>query len=364
MPITAERSLLFSLHVTERCNLACGYCYAPKSRRVMSRETAVDALRFLARVRNRYDHVTVVLIGGEPLLELDRLRQIVRLAREIAGVRDFILPTNATLLDESLLRWLARERIAPHYGLHGIFDHIDGASPATARRRWRAVERSLELAARCCDRFYDDAPNPLCLRLTFTAETAGRLGAAVRYLADRFGKKAFIVAMPAMPFPEDCRRPARSGTLKALLKRELLAIAGLHRERAALGAPFTLIINECFDLDCWSGFGRARGFEEAPSCGAGRRMISASLDGRLFPCYLAAADPDANERFRLGSASGGITRPQAVSDFRGGGGNEAFSCLYWNRLETGSPAVPARAYRALYEGWRAAVASLRAPHRP
>ena len=72
--------------VTERCNLACTYCYEThKSGKVMSWDVARDAVDFLfdpERVNGYYDMeqsqgLILEFIGGEPLLEIDLIDQIV-----------------------------------------------------------------------------------------------------------------------------------------------------------------------------------------------------------------------------------------------------------------------------------------------
>lgn len=72
--------------VTERCNLACLYCYEThKSNKVMSWEVAKEAVDFILdekRINGYYDFNTakgVILefIGGEPLLEIDLIDRIV-----------------------------------------------------------------------------------------------------------------------------------------------------------------------------------------------------------------------------------------------------------------------------------------------
>lgn len=72
--------------VTEKCNLACTYCYEKhKSSAVMSKQVAKDAIDFLfdkKRVNGYYNEtdspgLILEFIGGEPLLEIDLINDTV-----------------------------------------------------------------------------------------------------------------------------------------------------------------------------------------------------------------------------------------------------------------------------------------------
>ncbi len=66
----------FTLHLTRACNLRCSYCYAPPRPDLgMTLETARQVLDLGLRL-NR-GSCGLVFFGGEPLLKLDLIRQIV-----------------------------------------------------------------------------------------------------------------------------------------------------------------------------------------------------------------------------------------------------------------------------------------------
>lgn len=101
-----ERTKLLILRVTERCNLACGYCYAASGadKGDMSLDTAMKSVALFAKSGDR---LKIQFTGGEPLLRADLMRDIsIRLKRE--GIRAaFSVQTNGTLLNQescSLLR--------------------------------------------------------------------------------------------------------------------------------------------------------------------------------------------------------------------------------------------------------------------
>ena len=58
------------LHLTDRCNLRCSYCYLPHVREDMSSETgraAIDAI-FRSAIVNNFQQIKLKYAGGESLL--------------------------------------------------------------------------------------------------------------------------------------------------------------------------------------------------------------------------------------------------------------------------------------------------------
>ena len=64
----------YTLHLTDRCNLACTYCYVHKGKTDMSLDTAKRVVDMAAAEGG---HHGIVFFGGEPLLCRDLMEQIV-----------------------------------------------------------------------------------------------------------------------------------------------------------------------------------------------------------------------------------------------------------------------------------------------
>jgi uncharacterized protein len=129
------------LNVTNRCNLACTYCYEygedkivdtenGRQPKFMSEETARQAIDLLVAESGTVAHVT--FFGGETLLNFPVLRQTMAYARRRAaetGKRiDFNLTTNATLLKPEIIEFLADHEV-------GVTISIDG--PREVQDRFR-----------------------------------------------------------------------------------------------------------------------------------------------------------------------------------------------------------------------------------
>ena len=118
-----------SLHmvvVTLRCNQGCQYCHA-SSQPVdqiqwdMNRETAINVARIILNTPS--PSVKIEFQGGEPLLNLDVVKIIVKEAKELNRTRNkdlsFIICTNLTLMDGATLKYLKREGIEISTSLDG-----------------------------------------------------------------------------------------------------------------------------------------------------------------------------------------------------------------------------------------------------
>ncbi len=130
MPI---RSL--TLVLTNRCNLACRYCYqeAERSRR-MSEEVLRAALDELLATDEGNPLVTFT--GGEPLLEYPLLRWAVKYLRRNARPDQQVglsLLTNGTLMTPAVVDSLARHRVEVQLSCDGVAPAQDLRGPGTFR---------------------------------------------------------------------------------------------------------------------------------------------------------------------------------------------------------------------------------------
>ncbi|MDO4683136.1 MAG: quinohemoprotein amine dehydrogenase maturation protein [Lautropia sp.] len=116
------------LNVNTGCNLSCTYCYkedldTPARGRRMAADTAEAAVEMLLRESPDEPRYTVVFFGGEPLSNRPLIEHMVDYCeRRMAGLGrtvDFVMTTNATLLDEEIVDYLDAHRF-------GLSISIDG----------------------------------------------------------------------------------------------------------------------------------------------------------------------------------------------------------------------------------------------
>ena len=93
-----------ALHLTERCNMQCKYCFMTHGVGRMSVEVAEAAVDYLLQECGDYARVT--FFGGEPLLEFDLMRHITEYIRSNASrTVKLDVVTNGTLLTEEFLEY-------------------------------------------------------------------------------------------------------------------------------------------------------------------------------------------------------------------------------------------------------------------
>jgi len=112
---SGERPHKYTLCFTQRCNLACPYCYIHKTGAVMSQETAHKVVDFIFRHSRRAAGLEIGFFGGEPLLEFGTLQSITRLiqdhpAYDPARVR-LSLTTNGTIFSDAIIQFLLEHDI-------------------------------------------------------------------------------------------------------------------------------------------------------------------------------------------------------------------------------------------------------------
>ena len=117
-PIKSEHLKALCLHICHDCNMRCAYCFASEGtykgeRQFMSFEVAKAAIDFLIANSGSRQILETDFFGGEPLMNLDVVKQTVAYAREQGEKHGkiflFTLTTNGVLLNEETAKWLNEE---------------------------------------------------------------------------------------------------------------------------------------------------------------------------------------------------------------------------------------------------------------
>jgi len=268
----------YTLHLTNRCNLRCDYCYVDQScgETDMSPGTARAAVDLAGRGAKR---AGLIFFGGEPLLRQELIRDTVAYARareKEGGCRYFFkITTNGLLLDDEFLDFARRE---------GLFValSLDGTQQAHDAHRHDAQGRG------CYEQVVDAAKRLLHLKpyspvlMTVRPDTLPHFAAGVEAL---FGL-GFAYVIASLDYSANWR----DGHLPELARQYEL-LADLY-ERKTLAedkfyfSPFEVKIRSHVNSRTYC---RER-------CELGLRQLSMGPDGALYPCVQFVGDP----AFRLG----------------------------------------------------------------
>jgi uncharacterized protein len=278
------------LMVTEDCNHRCHYCFVEGKNVAhrMSPARARQASDFLIdRSRDRGE-LTILLFGGEPLLEYDLLRDLLPYAAgkaRAAGKRmKFDITTNATLLDEERVDFLVSAGVK-------ILVSLDG-DRATHDRHRLAVDgaSSYDRAAASLPLIKRRQPW-LGARMTVHPDTVGALSRNVAHLA-ALGINQFIIG-PAtgLDWPE---------AALDVWQEEMIKVAAWLRRSLDRGVPVRVTGLE-------ENIAMMSGRRHQYGCRAGRHSVTVTADGSIYPCSKMLGVSGLRGLYLLGSLDEGMS---------------------------------------------------------
>ena len=153
IPSGSNDTLTAWLHITDRCNLRCAYCYLPHVRADMSIETgraAIDATIRSAMI-NGYRMVKWKYAGGEPLLCFSSVVELHRYAQEQSSrhglALEGVILSNGTLLSAHITETIQDLDLRLMLSLDGIGALHDAQRPyAGGRGSFTDVVNAVSLA--------------------------------------------------------------------------------------------------------------------------------------------------------------------------------------------------------------------------
>lgn len=265
-----------TLHLTDRCDFACKYCYAKHGDQDMSFETATAAIEKCAVEPN----CGIIFFGGEPLLRQDLIWELIDWCERVRPHHyHYKVTTNGLGIDEAFLERAERNR------LHVALSH-DGVREAHDLMRRRAGGGpSFELLSPKLKALLARMPYAPVMT-TVCPETVGRFADSARWLADQ-GARYLICSLNYAGAWDDA-------TLKVLKKQYLLLEEwhyGNYRARRKIYfSPFDKrIASHIFP-------------ERGCSCRLGMRQISVGPSGTLYPCVQFVGAPG----YEIGDVANGI----------------------------------------------------------
>lgn len=105
-----------SLLLTEDCNLACTYCFEKHNKNKMSNKVAEKSIDWLSdnAIKSQLDGFSVLLFGGEPLLNIDTIERTLEYGVQIAARKRLnftaSMVTNATVMNDRIYSVLEKYR--------------------------------------------------------------------------------------------------------------------------------------------------------------------------------------------------------------------------------------------------------------
>jgi len=275
------KSICFTLHLTDRCNLRCEYCNSHCADQgggeVMASETAFKVLDMCSE----YDSVGIVFFGGEPLLCKDLIRDIIEYAKGIDCIFHFKMTTNGLLLDAETLDFCKNNKIMVSLSLDGVQQAHD------LHRKDVLGNSTYPVVVETAKRLLKAMPYSFVM-LTLNPDIVPFYAESVKHLFDL----GFRYLICTLNYQADWK------------ERDLKSLKAEYQKLAKIYLNWTLAEEKFyfspFEVKIMSHIMGGESCKER--CQLGLRQISVSPSGRLYPCIQFVNMDD----FLMGNVDTGI----------------------------------------------------------
>ncbi|ROR25260.1 uncharacterized protein EDD66_11121 [Mobilisporobacter senegalensis] len=293
------------LHIAHDCNLACKYCFAEEGeyhgrRAIMSYEVGKKALDFLIVNSGKRRNLEVDFFGGEPLMNFQVVRDLVKYGREQEKIHDkhfrFTLTTNGLLLNDDIIAFANEEMDNVVLSIDGRKEIHDHMRPSRNGKGSYDIilPKFIKLAeSRNQSRYY--------VRGTFTRNNLD-FSEDVIHLAELGFKQ--ISMEPVVSLPEEPYAITEEDIPVICEEYDKLAEYMIQSKKE--GRSFNFFH---FMLDLSGGPCVAK---RLSGCGTGTEYLAVTPWGDIYPCHQFVGE----EEYLLGNVDDGIKRDDLVEGFK------------------------------------------------
>lgn len=293
------------LHIAHDCNLACKYCFAEEGeyhgrRAIMSYEVGKKALDFLIANSGQRRNLEVDFFGGEPLMNFQVVKDLVRYGREQEKVYNkhfrFTLTTNGLLLDEDVMAFVNEEMDNVVLSIDGRKEVNDFMRPSRNGKGSYDIilPKFIQLAeSRNQTKYY--------VRGTFTRNNLD-FSKDVMHLAELGFKQ--ISMEPVVSLPEEPYAIRKEDIPTICEEYDKLAKYMIQTEKEGKGFNFFHFMVDLSGGPCVA--------KRLSGCGSGTEYLAVTPWGDIYPCHQFVGE----EEFLLGNVDDGIKRDDLVEEFK------------------------------------------------
>lgn len=279
------KTMLSTFWVTTNCNMNCKYCYegSEKSKQEMSLETIEDAIKYTVnhfKKLNNDKTLIVVMHGGEPLLQFEKIRSIINGFKECLNDSElkFAITTNGTLIDEEIERYLCDE-------FYSISLSIDGDKLSHDYNRiFNNGKGTYDSIIKNCCGMLEKRPDTRA-RMTINTDTVPKLYSNIKHLVEL----GFKLIAPVL----DTYDNRWNLELMDVLYNQLEKVAVLLKELKKDNKDILIgLVDEITHK------------RKNTICNGGINSINIDPDGLIYPCTYTVG----NKNFIIGNVKNGILK--------------------------------------------------------
>ena len=253
----------YVLHLTEKCNLRCKYCYQNRNTRELDFEkikTLIDR-----EVKNKTKRLELVFYGGEPLLKENIIKQTIEYSKLKNGRTKFLygITTNGTLLDDEFIRFMKENNFT------NIGYSIDGNKIVQNMNRVTSEgEGTFDIVEKNAKKVIINFDDVVAM-MTVCKNTLKYLSKSIEYLSEL----GFKYINPTLNYSENWNEE----DLREL-KKQYKLIGEFYKNKMMREEDINIsfledkIYNYIKDKDC------------NEQCEIGTKNVNVDVNGNLYPC--------------------------------------------------------------------------------
>ncbi len=293
------------LHVAHTCNLNCEYCFASQGkyhgdRALMTLDVGKRALDFLVENSGSRTNLEVDFFGGEPLMNWEVVKDIVRYGRELEKTHNkkfrFTLTTNGVLLDDDVIDFANKE-------MHNVVLSLDGRKEIHDHLRKTVNGKgSYDTIVPKFQHFIEKRGDKgYYMRGTFTHNNTDFTN-DIFHMADLGFTE--LSMEPVVCKPDDPYALTEEDLPVLFEQYEILSKEMLRREKQGKGFTF---YHYMIDLKAGPCI-----YKRISGCGSGTEYMAVTPWGELFPCHQFVGD----EKYSMGNIWDGVTNKEVQQEFK------------------------------------------------
>ncbi len=264
----------YTIFMTNKCNLNCTYCYEGEKRKKTISYELLDLIINLI-CKDKSDDVSVVLHGGEPLLEFEKIKYLInQINRKKKDSKvKYSLTTNGTIMNQEIREYLMDNIDTLSISVDGTEkEHDKNRKKIDGEGSYRYVERNIKC-------YLGDSLDDITARMTINKDNYKSVSENIIHLINMGFKKI----SPVINQFDDW-----TGEQWEILKSELKKLKDFLEDN-------------CINVDVGL-LNDAKYKCKNSECDGGVTTMTIDADGEIYPCIVVTGQKD----FCIGNIRTGI----------------------------------------------------------